>query len=73
MVDPVFVDTSEGRAIVADSLNPSQNVESSKMKIKSAETLSQKKEKLIKPQPEEDTKKAVLDTDSTGKERDGMS
>lgn len=35
LVNPVFVDTSEGKAVIADSLKPNQSTESPKKDIKS--------------------------------------
>lgn len=46
MMDPVFVDTSEGRALVADSLKPKKDV--NKIPDSSEDNSESKKKKLEK-------------------------
>lgn len=50
MVDPVFVDTSEGKALVADSLNPPPNFTKIDKEIESNQKTESKKE-VLKEEP----------------------
>ncbi|KAG7304030.1 hypothetical protein JYU34_010955 [Plutella xylostella] len=69
MVDPVFIDTSEGRAVIADSLNPKLDKPGSVMKVGEP---TKKKEKIVKDESmdEDDESTATKEVEKEKKRGD---
>lgn len=66
MLDPVFVDTSEGRAVVADSLKPQVDNELEKETDASVNTEKEKKEQMkIKPKSKKRPEEVDDESDSS--------
>lgn len=64
MVDPVFVDTSEGRAVVADSLKPQVKRESKK--IKEQEPVNEEMGNKNKSKDKRKTEEVLDESESSG-------
>lgn len=70
MVDPVFIDTSEGRAVIADSLNPKVDKPGNVTKVSEP---TKKKEKVVKEESmEEDDESTATKEVEKEEKRGGM-